>query len=248
MMPPGMPHRQPHSLFVSDLHLADERPQITAQFLDFTTGVAAYAEALYVLGDLFEYWVGDDSDDALGALAAAALRTLATAGTRVFLMQGNRDVLISAAFAARCGATLMSDPVRMDIHGTPTLLTHGDALCTDDADYQRFRAYARDTANQARFLAQPLAARREQMLGMRAQSEASKQQKTESIMDVAPAAVDNLLRTHGYPRLIHGHTHRPARHLHQVDGHTCERWVLNDWYQRGGYLRCDAGGCAAILL
>jgi len=238
-----------HNLFISDLHLAAERPQITAQFLRFTNDVAVHAGALYILGDLFEYWVGDDDrDDPLDAAVATGLATLANRGARVFLMQGNRDVLLGSVFARRCGATLLDDPVLVQLDGTPTLLTHGDALCTDDADYQRFRAYARDAANQARFLAQPLAARREQMLGMRAQSEASKQQKSETIMDVAPAAVEDLLRRHGYPRLIHGHTHRPARHTHVVDGHTCERWVLNDWYERGGYLRCDAGGCTAHRL
>ena len=232
-----------HTLLISDLHLAAERPQITAQFLRFTGDIAPQAAALYILGDLFEYWAGDDDPDPLGAQTAAALATLAGRGTRVFLMQGNRDVLLSRAFAARSSATLLDDPLLADLHGTPTLLTHGDALCTGDADYQRFRAYARDPGNQAKFLAQPLAARREQMLGMRAQSEASKQQKSEAIMDVTPAAVDDLLRRHGYPRLIHGHTHRPARHVHAIDGHRCERWVLNDWYERGGYLLCDATGC-----
>lgn len=237
-----------HTLFISDLHLAAERPQITAQFLDFIREVAPRAQALYILGDLFEYWAGDDDDDALGAQVAAALKALAAGGTRVLLMHGNRDVLMGRALAERCGAMLIGDPLAVDLHGTPTLLTHGDALCTGDADYQRFRAYARDPANQAKFLAQPLADRREQMRGMRAQSEASKQQKAESIMDVTPAAVEDLLRRHGYPRLIHGHTHRPARHLHVVDGRSCERWVLNDWYERGGYLRCDASGCRAVRL
>ena len=238
----------PHTLFVSDLHLAAERPQITAQFLHFTGTIAPQAQALYILGDLFEYWAGDDDTDPLGAEVAAALATLAAAGTRVYLMQGNRDVLMGAAFAARCGAEPITDPLLLDLHGTRTLLTHGDALCTGDADYQQFRAYARDPGNQAKFLAQPLAARREQMLGMRAQSEASKQQKAEAIMDVTPEAVESLLREHRYPRLIHGHTHRPARHNHTVDGHACERWVLNEWYQRGGYLRCDAAGCTAVML
>jgi len=237
-----------HTLLISDLHLAAERPLITAQFLRFAGDIAPQAAALYILGDLFEFWAGDDDPDPLGVQTAAALAALAGRGTRVFLMQGNRDVLMSGAFAARSGATLLDDPLLADLHGTPTLLTHGDALCTGDADYQRFRAYARDPANQARFLAQPLPARREQMLGMRAQSEASKQQKSEAIMDVAPAAVEDLLRRHGYPRLIHGHTHRPAQHVHEVDGHRCERWVLNDWYRRGGYLRCDAKGCTAVLL
>jgi UDP-2,3-diacylglucosamine hydrolase len=240
----NLPLSPQHSLFASDLHLAAERPQIIAQFLAFTTDIAPQATALYILGDLFEYWVGDDDTDVLGGQTAAALAALAGRGTRIYLMQGNRDVLMAGAFAARCGATLIGD----HLHGTSTLLTHGDALCTDDADYQQFRAYARDAGNQARFLAQPLATRREQMLGMRAQSEASKQQKTETIMDVAPAAVEELLRRYNYPRLIHGHTHRPARHVHQIDGHSCERWVLNDWYKRGGYLRVDAKGCAAVLL
>lgn len=232
-----------HTLLISDLHLAPERPAITAQFLRFARDTAAQAQALYILGDLFEYWAGDDDDDALGIQAAAALQALSAGGTRVFLMHGNRDVLMGQALAKRCGATLLADPLLTELHGAPTLLTHGDALCTDDADYQRFRAYARDPANQEKFLAQPLAERREQMRGMRAQSEASKQRKAEAIMDVAPAAVEALLRRHGYPRLIHGHTHRPARHVHEVDGHRCERWVLNDWYERGGYLRCDSAGC-----
>ncbi len=245
---PNANYSLPHSLFISDLHLATERPQITAQFLTFTSGIPAQATALYILGDLFEYWAGDDDTDPLGAQTAAALAALASRGTRVYLMQGNRDVLMAGAFAARSSATLIEDPLLVDLYGTPTLLTHGDALCTEDADYQHFRTYARDAGNQARFLAQPLAARREQMLGMRAQSEASKQQKTETIMDVAPAAVEDLLRRHGYPRLIHGHTHRPAQHVHQIDGHACERWVLNDWYERGGYLRCAAAGCSAVLL
>ena len=237
-----------HTLLISDLHLAAERPQIMEQFLRFTADIAPQAAALYILGDLFEYWAGDDDTDPLGMQTAAALAALAARGTRVFIMQGNRDVLLGRTFAEQSGAALLDDPVLIDLHGTPTLLTHGDTLCTDDADYQKFRAYAHDPATQSRFLAQPLADRREQMLGFRAQSEASKQQKTAAIMDVAAGAVEELLRRHRYPRLIHGHTHRPARHVHIVDGHTCERWVLNDWYRRGGYLRCDSGGCTAVTL
>ena len=236
------------TLFISDLHLAPERPQITEQFLRFTRSTAAGADALYILGDLFEYWVGDDDlEDPLNGMVSSALSALVAAGTAVFLMRGNRDVLLGSDFATRCRATLLDDPVLVNLYGTPTLLSHGDALCTDDVDYQRFRLYARDPGNQQKFLAQSLEARREQMRGMRAQSETSKQQKTEAIMDVAPAAVEALLRQHGYPRLIHGHTHRPARHSHAVDGQTCERWVLNDWYDSGGYLRCDAAGCSAVL-
>jgi UDP-2,3-diacylglucosamine hydrolase len=125
---------------------------------------------------------------------------------------------------------------------------HGDTLCTDDVEYQKFRSFARDPVNQRRFLSQPLAARRAQMVGMRAESERHKQGTSAEIMDVAQAAVEQVLREHGYPRLIHGHTHRPARHLHTVDGHSCERWVLNDWYERGGYLYCDSSGCRAERL
>lgn len=237
-----------HSLFISDLHLAPERPQINTQFKAFVRDIAPAAAALYILGDLFEYWAGDDDDDMLVMEVAAQLAALARRGTRVHLMHGNRDVLMGQALAARCGAALIDDPLLIDLHGTPTLLSHGDALCTGDAEYQRFRAYARDPANQEKFLAQPLAARREQMRGMRAQSEAAKQQKAEAIMDVAPDAVEDLLRRHGYPRLIHGHTHRPARHLHRIDGRDCERWVLGDWYDRGSYLHCDTEGCRAVAL
>jgi UDP-2,3-diacylglucosamine hydrolase len=237
-----------HTLFISDLHLAPERQQITEQFLRFTRATARGADELYILGDLFEYWVGDDDlEDPLNGTVSSALSALAASGTAVYLMRGNRDVLLGTDFASRCHATLLEDPVLVNLYGTPTLLSHGDALCTDDVEYQRFRVYARDPGNQAKFLAQSLEARREQMRGMRAQSEASKQQKTEAIMDVAPAAVEALLRQHGYPRLIHGHTHRPARHLHNVDGQACERWVLNDWYDTGSYLRCDTAGCTAVL-
>jgi len=238
-----------HTLFISDLHLAPERPQITGQFLRFIRETAAKASALYILGDLFEYWVGDDdTEDPLNGTVPAALSALAGSGSKVFLMRGNRDVLLGATFASQCSATLLEDPVLVNLHGIPTLLSHGDALCTDDVDYQRFRLYARDPGNQQKFLAQSLEARREQMRGMRAQSEASKQQKSGAIMDVAPAAVDALLREYGYPRLIHGHTHRPARHVHAVDGHHCERWVLSDWYETGGYLRCDDNGCTTVQI
>jgi len=179
---------------------------------------------------------------------ANALAGLSSKGVKVRLMQGNRDVLLGESFARRCGATLIADPTLLDLHGTRTLVMHGDTLCTGDVEYQTFRSYAHDPGNQRRFLSQPLAERRTQMLGMRAESEKSKQGKSAEIMDVTQATVERVLREHGYPRLIHGHTHRPARHLHTVDGRSCERWVLNDWYERGGYLHCDSSGCRAELL
>jgi len=238
-----------HTLFISDLHLAAERPHINQKFLDFLERTVPAARALYILGDLFEYWVGDDDTESpINADVAGALAQLTQRGVPAYLMHGNRDVLIGQTFADRCGMRLIGDPTVIDLHGTRTLLVHGDTLCTDDIEYQKFRAYAHNADNQQKFLAQSLAARREQMLGMRAQSNASKSEKSAEIMDVTPSAVVHVLRDHGYPRLIHGHTHRPARHLHTVDGRNCERWVLADWYERGSYLRCDAGGCEAIQL
>lgn len=237
------------TLFVSDLHLSPERPHVHQQFFDLTGRIARGADALYVLGDLFEYWLGDDDlGDPLNTAVADAVRSLSASGVPVRLMHGNRDLLIGHAFAQRCGAELIGDPVLVDLYGVRTLVMHGDTLCTDDTDYQKFRTYARDSGNQARFLARPLAERREEMLELRRRSEESKQAKPAEIMDVSAQTVDQVLRDHGYPRLIHGHTHRPARHVHVVDGRACERWVLNDWYERGGYLRCDAGGCAALSL
>jgi UDP-2,3-diacylglucosamine hydrolase len=238
-----------HSIFVSDLHLTPDRPRATEQFLDLLSGAATQSAAFYILGDLFEHWIGDDDlDDPFNASIAGALAALSARGVPLYFMQGNRDVLAGAVFAARCGAKPIEDPVLLDVHGTKTLLMHGDTLCTGDTDYQKFRAYARDPDNQRKFLALPLAARRKQMLDWRAQSEQSKQGKDAGIMDVAPAAVEKALRDSGYPRLIHGHTHRPARHVHTVDGRQCERWVLTDWYGRAGYLLCDSAGCRAVTL
>lgn len=238
-----------HTLFISDLHLSAERPHINQQFFDFTSRIAPGADALYVLGDLFDYWLGDDDlGDPFNAAVADALHAVSTGGVPVHLMHGNRDLLIGRAFARRCGAELIEDPLVIELYGVRTLVMHGDTLCTDDIEYQKFRAYAHDSGNQSRFLARPLAARREEMLELRRRSEESKRAKPADIMDVSERAVDEVLRMHDYPRLIHGHTHRPARHVHLVDGRTCERWVLNDWYERGGYLRCDASGCAALPL
>ncbi len=238
-----------HSIFVSDLHLTPERPHVNQLFFDFVRDAASRAQALYILGDLFEYWVGDDDlADAFNASIAGALGELSAKSVAVYLMHGNRDVLLGRTFAVRCGAKLITDPTVLELYGARTLLMHGDTLCTDDVEYQKFRTYARDPKNQQAFLAQPLTARRAQILGMRAESEKSKQGKPPEIMDVTISAVEQTLREFGYPRLIHGHTHRPARHVHVVDGRECERWVLPDWYEHGGYLRCDSKGCKAELL
>ena len=237
------------SLFISDLHLATERPRILEQFYAFLETAAPGADALYVLGDLFEHWLGDDnSEDPLNGRVAEAFAKLAASGTPVYFMHGNRDVLVGQDFAKRAGAALLPDPTLVDLYGTPTLLMHGDTLCTDDVEYLKFRAYARDPRNQARFLGQDVAARRAEVEGLRLRNIDAKLGKSAEIMDVNADAVAEVLREHGYPRLIHGHTHRPARHVHTIDGHTCERYVLADWYESGSSLRCDAAGCTSIPL
>ncbi len=238
-----------HSLFVSDLHLCPSRPAIYQTFLQFLRGPATRADALYILGDLFDYWVGDDdAGDPIHAGVAGALNKLHEAGSAIYLMHGNRDFLIAEGYAAISGATLLPDPTLADLHGTRTLLMHGDTLCTDDVDYQKFRTKVRNRDFQREFLARPLAARKEEVARLRGESNASKQSKSATIMDVNCTAVENALREHGYPRLIHGHTHRPAMHEHIVDGHRCERWVLADWYTSGSYLHCDAADCRVIKL
>lgn len=237
------------TLFISDLHLSAERPRANELFFDFASRIAPQAEALYVLGDLFEYWVGDDDlDDPFNAAVVDALARIAAGGVALYFMHGNRDVLAGEAFLRRSRARLITDPTLLDLYGRRTLLMHGDTLCTADVEYQKFRIRARDPRFQREFLSQPIERRRAQMLGMRAASEQHKQETAENIMDVSPEAVEEALRAHGYPRLIHGHTHRPARHVHMVDGHVCERWVLSDWYERAGYLLCDASGCTASLI
>ena len=236
----------PHSLFISDLHLCSSRPGITRQFVDFLHTTASRAEALYILGDLFEYWAGDDDlPDARHQEIISALGELSRSGTQVFFMHGNRDFLLGDAFAQATGISLLRDPTLLTLYGKRVLLSHGDLLCTDDVEYQAFRRQVRAPAWQQHFLAQPLAARRAQIEALRQRSEQEKSHKSESIMDVNGQAVHEMLREHDYPELlIHGHTHRPARHVIEVDGHSCERWVLGDWYEQGSCLRCDTTGCS----
>jgi len=244
--------RQPghlNTLFISDLHLCSGRPEINRSFFGFLEREARSASALYILGDLFEYWAGDDDlGDPFNASVVAALALLVRSGVPAYLMHGNRDFVIGEAFAHASGATLLPDPTQLDLCGQTTLLMHGDTLCTLDRDYQAFRREARSDAWIGAMLQRPLAERKAAIEAMRRQSEQQKRDKSMEIMDVDPAEVEAALRRHGYPRLIHGHTHRPAFHLHTVDGHACERWVLADWYQRGSYLACDDSGCRAVEL
>ena len=232
-----------HSLFISDLHLSLDHPRSTELFLHFAANVAPKAEALFILGDLFEYWAGDDDlDDPFHQRITGILRELNAHGTRIFIMHGNRDFLMAKELGSACNATLLDDPTLIDLYGTPTLLTHGDTLCTDDTEYQHFRSMVRDNAWQTQFLSQPLTQRKNQIEQLRMQSESQKRAKEMALMDVNSEAVNELLRQNNYPRLIHGHTHRPAKHLHQVDGHACKRWVLGDWDRKASALRCDHSG------
>lgn len=230
--------------FLSDLHLSPAAPGVTRLFLDYLAGDARRAESIFILGDLFEAWPGDDAiddpDEPYNRMIAAALRALADSGTDVAVQHGNRDFLLGERFAERSGARLLPDPFVLSLPSWQFVLSHGDALCTDDAEYLAFRAQVRDNAWQAAFLDRPLAERKAIAAALRVQSEASKRDKPTQSMDLNPAATDDLLRQHGYATMIHGHTHRPDRHEHLVDGIHVERWVLADWHEeRGEYLAWD---------
>lgn len=236
-------------LLVSDLHLSPKRPEIAEVFFQFLRTEAREAAALYILGDLFEYWIGDDSlVDPFNRRVADAIAATVAAGTPVYIMHGNRDFLIGRRLAAHTGMTLLPDPTLAELAGVPTLLMHGDTLCTDDHEYQRLRAKVRRPLWQWLILAHPLRIREWRAQRARRRSEARIRERPAEVLDVNTGAVEAAFRAHGYPRMIHGHTHRPARHQHDVDGHHCERWVLADWYQRGSYLRCDAGGVESVPL
>lgn len=232
------------TLFIADLHLDPERPGITALFGRFLDGEARRADALYILGDLFEAWVGDDDPSPAGAIVAEKLHALGDAGVPVYFIRGNRDFLLGEAYAARCGMTVLDDPTVIDLYGTPTLILHGDLLCTDDVAYQQFRAQTRDPRWQAQFLAQPLAERLAFARQARAASKARYGElvatgQAETIADVSPATVRAWFARHGVTRMIHGHTHRPAIH-DEGEGNT--RIVLGDWYEQGSVLRMEASG------
>ncbi|HEY9540905.1 MAG TPA: UDP-2,3-diacylglucosamine diphosphatase [Luteimonas sp.] len=235
------------TLFISDLHLDPSRPEITRLFGDFLDGQARGAEALYILGDLFEAWVGDDDPSETGAFVAERLKALSDSGVPVALMHGNRDFLLGEAYAQRAGMRLLEDPTRIELNGKPVLLMHGDTLCTDDVAYQRFRAQTRDPAWQAQFLSQPLAARLAFAQQARAASQARQGElreagTMEAITDVSPAAVDAAFAEHGVDTIIHGHTHRPAVHQLEIDGRPRRRIVLGDWYEQGSVLQASPQG------
>ena len=230
------------ALFISDLHLSEDRPAANERFFAFMEKEARAADALYVLGDLFEYWVGDDDlPDPFNAVVAGFFRRLSGAGIGLYLMHGNRDFLVGERFCRETGATLLDDPTVADLGGAKTLLMHGDTLCTDDHDYQAWRRQARSPQFQQQFLAKSVAERKQAVLGLREKSKEVISAKPAEIMDVNAGAVDDAFRRHGVSTLIHGHTHRPGHHSTEVDGLRCERWVLPDWYGKGGYLEAAGG-------
>ena len=230
-------------LFASDLHLSPDRPAARAAFRAFAQGPARGAVAVYLLGDLFDWWVGDDQiADPFVAGIVADLRGISAAGVPLYIGHGNRDFMLGAKFAKATGATLLPEQQVLDLAGIRTVICHGDELCTDDTEYLAYRARMRDPATQARLLRLPYFARRAIAWWLRRKSRDEKALKADRIMDVNDDAVVAALRAHDVQRMIHGHTHRPARHEHLVDGTTRERLVLADWHQQGQYLAVDATG------
>ncbi|MGR9052523.1 MAG: UDP-2,3-diacylglucosamine diphosphatase [Gammaproteobacteria bacterium] len=228
-------------IFISDLHLALEKTDITRRFLNFLEKRAPRAQALYILGDLFDAWVGDDDPTPPGRSVQKKLKHLTDAGTRVFLQQGNRDFLLGERFCAETGVVLLDDYVLIDLGGVTTLLTHGDLLCTDDVAYQRFREKSRAPAWRRGVLSKPLLLRLLAARWYRLRSHFHKRKKTAEIMDVNQQTVESVMRRHQAARLIHGHTHRPAVHDFQLDGRPVQRFVLDDWKKNHARILCWRG-------
>ncbi|HET9033451.1 MAG TPA: UDP-2,3-diacylglucosamine diphosphatase [Dokdonella sp.] len=220
------------TLFISDLHLDLVRPEIIELFSKFVREEAVHADALYILGDLFEAWIGDDAEDETGRRFVEAMRPMREAQRPCFYMHGNRDFLLGERFAKEAGMTLLPDPSVIDLYGTPTLLMHGDTLCTDDVEYQAFRKLSRSPEWQRAFLSKSVEER--QAFANQARQESKKHTgdtANEGIMDVNQGAVEQAMRSAKVDRLIHGHTHRPATHEIKRNGEILKRLVLADWYQ-----------------
>jgi len=228
--------RNKRILLISDLHLEEARPQLTRAFVEFLERETADASALYILGDFFNVWLGDDDDRPLNATIAHALKQCSDRGVDVYLMHGNRDFLLGRAFARAAGATLLAEPHVLEHEGQRYLLLHGDALCTLDTDYQQFRTMVRNPAWQQQFVSRPIAERRAFAEQARATSKSMNSNKAADIMDVTPAEVDVLLREFGVTTMIHGHTHRPAVHEFMLDGTDWKRVVLGDWGDQGWFV------------
>ena len=226
--------------FIADLHLSPARPDITALFQHFLEHQARHAEALYILGDLFDVWIGDDDTSDFATAVQAALRQLTQSGGPVYFMAGNRDFLIGKRFAQQTGVQILTEPTLIDLYGTPTLLLHGDTLCTDDVSYQRFRKVIRHPVVQRLLLCLPLRTRMSIAQRLRATSK-TQQPLTEEqlkIMDANPQAVQNAFMQYQVRQMIHGHTHRPAIHQYSLpQGQIAERIVVGDWYTQGSLLK-----------
>ena len=229
-------------LFISDLHLEAERPDITRAFLHFLSTRARTAEALYILGDFFEAWIGDDGMDEFQHSIARALRELSDSGTRIFLMHGNRDFLIGQAFCREAGCKLLRDPSLIDLGGEQVLLMHGDSLCTLDVAYMKLRRWLRNPLTLFILRHLPLAARHKLARKLRKESRAQTRMKASEIVDVTPTEVERIMRDKGVRILIHGHTHRPAVHELEIDGRSARRIVLGDWDSQGWALEADEQG------
>ena len=230
------------TLFISDLHLEASQPEIGEQFLSFLKAEARGAEALYILGDLFEVWLGDDDPDPYYATMKTALRELADAGVPMYFMHGNRDFTIGKDFAAETGVEILVDPTIVDLYGESVLLCHGDSLCTDDVEYQQVRAMTRNPDWQAMMLAKSIEERIAFAMQAREDSKARGESVSDEIMDVNQDAVIALLREHGVATLLHGHTHRPDIHDVDLGDRSAKRIVLGDWYEQGSIVRWDTNG------
>ena len=230
------------TLFISDIHLSAARPDMTAALVRFLQDDAPGADALYVLGDLFEFWVGDDDPNPLHQEVADAFLTLSQQGVPIYFIHGNRDFLLGRQFAKRAGMTLLGDPCVIDLYGERVLLSHGDLFCTLDVDYQKFRRITQLKWLRWLFLRLPLSRRQRIACKMRGQSQMENASKQQFIMDVTPAAVDEALRAHDCQVLIHGHTHRPAIHDFKLGNKAARRIVLGDWFEQGSILVCSPAG------
>ena len=228
--------------FISDLHLNEDRPDITKAFLNFLENTACKAEKLYILGDLFEAWIGDDDQNEFIFEVQNALIKISKT-TKVFFMHGNRDFLVGPEFASSAGMKILNDPVIEEMYGNPVLLMHGDLLCIKDIDYQKFRKVSRDIKWQTEFLSKSLGERRKIAQDLRSASKEATGGKKEEIMDVSESEVIKMIRESSVNLLIHGHTHRPNSHNIDVENHTAKRMVLGDWDEYGWYIWMDSNSC-----
>lgn len=229
-------------LLISDLHLEEERPDISRAFLHFLQTRAIHAETLYILGDFFEVWVGDDAISPFQRSIAQALRQLSDSGTRIYLMHGNRDFMIGRAFCREAGCTLLRDPSVIELAGEPVLLMHGDSLCTQDPAYMRLRRWLRNPLSLFILRHLPLATRHKLARKLRKESRVQTRLKAGDIVDVTPAEIPRVMADNAVCTLIHGHTHRPALHKLEVDGQSARRIVLGDWDKQGWALQIDEQG------